>query len=56
LSNDDISRFVVGEVQVVAKKLHSHSSICWGFFVINDGLPMDLVKPQVLHCKTYRSK
>jgi hypothetical protein len=24
--------------------------ICWGFFVINNGLPVDLVKPQMLWC------
>jgi hypothetical protein len=28
--------------------------ICWGFFVINNGLLVDLVKPQMLWCIIYR--
>ncbi len=29
---------------------HNHLFICWGFFAINDGLLVDLVKPKVLWC------
>jgi len=28
--------------------------ICWGFFIINNGLLVDLVKPQMLWCILYR--
>jgi hypothetical protein len=30
--------------------------ICWGLFVINNGLLVDLVKPQVLWCIIDRSE
>ncbi len=29
---------------------HNYLSICWRFFAVNDGLLVDLVKPQVLWC------
>jgi hypothetical protein len=35
-------------------RLHNYLSICRGFFVVNDGLSMDLVKPQVLWCIIYK--
>jgi hypothetical protein len=31
------------ETQTLVWKPHNHMSICWGFLVMNDGLPMDLV-------------
>jgi hypothetical protein len=33
-----------------------HLFICWGLFVINNGLLVDSVKPQVLWCIIYRSE
>jgi hypothetical protein len=53
MSIDDISQLVI-ELQVVAWRPHSYLLICWGFFVINDGLHVDLVKSQVLQCIIYR--
>jgi hypothetical protein len=37
-------------------KPHNYLPICWGFFAVNGGLPMDLEKPQVLQCKMSRSE
>ncbi len=39
----DVSQLVVVEAQALAWKPHNHMSTCRGFFVMNDGLPMDLV-------------
>jgi hypothetical protein len=38
------------QVQVIAWKSHSQTSLCWVFFVKNDNLPMDLKKLQLLRC------
>jgi hypothetical protein len=38
----DVSQLVVVEAQALAWKPHNRMSICWGFFVMNDGLPMNL--------------
>jgi hypothetical protein len=54
MSNDDISQLAIIETQVVAWIPHICLSICWGFFVVNDGLHVDLVKPQVLQCIIYK--
>jgi hypothetical protein len=40
----DLSQLVVVETQVMAWKPHNHMFICWGFFIVNNGLPMDLLK------------
>jgi hypothetical protein len=45
----DASQLVV-ESQAMAWKPHSHMFICWGFFVVNDGLLMDLMNLQMLWC------
>jgi hypothetical protein len=55
MSHVDVSQLVV-KAQVVAWRPYIQLFICWGFFVINDGLPMDLVKSQVLWCIIYKSK
>jgi hypothetical protein len=52
--DDDISQLVIVETQVVAWKPHSNLLICWGYFVIDDGLHVDLVKLQMLWCIIYR--
>jgi hypothetical protein len=39
----DVSQLVVIKAQAMAWKPHNCMSICWGFFVMNNGLPMDLV-------------
>jgi hypothetical protein len=56
MSNVDVSQLDVVKAQVVTWKLHSCMFICWGSFVVYDGLPMDLVKSQVLQCISCRSK
>jgi hypothetical protein len=43
-------------VQVIAWKPHSPTSLCWGFFAINDNLPVDLKKLQLLRCIIYKIK
>jgi hypothetical protein len=55
MSHVDVSQLVV-KTQVVAWRPHIHLFICWGFFATNDGLPMDLVKSQMLWCIIYKSK
>jgi hypothetical protein len=45
MSNVDALQLVFLETQVLAWILHSHMFICWGFLTINNGVPMDLVKP-----------
>ncbi len=50
ISDVDVSQLVAIGARVVSLKPHIHLSICWGFFFINDGLLVDLVKPQVLWC------
>jgi hypothetical protein len=37
MSNDDISQLVI-KAQAMAWRPHSYLLICWGFFIINDGL------------------
>ncbi len=56
MSNVDVSQLDVVKAQVVAWRPHSCIFICWGFFVVRNGLPMDLVKLQVLHCINCRSE
>jgi hypothetical protein len=41
----EMQQLVVIQVQVIAWKPHSRTSLCWGFFAINDNLPVDLEKP-----------
>jgi hypothetical protein len=54
MSNVDASKLVNVETQGMAWKPHSRLLICWGFFVVNDGLLVDVVKPQMLQCINYR--
>jgi hypothetical protein len=56
MSNVDVSQLDVVKAQVVAWRPHSCMFICWGFFVVRNDLPMDLVKSQVLQCISCRSK
>jgi hypothetical protein len=56
MSNVDVSQLDVEKTRVVTWKLHNCMFICWGFFVVRDGLPMDLVKSQVLQCISCRSE
>jgi hypothetical protein len=56
MSNVDASKLAHVEAQAMASKPHSHLSICWGFFVLNDSLIVDLVKPQMLQCIICRCK
>jgi hypothetical protein len=43
-------------VQAIAWKPHNWTSLCSGFFAINDNLPVDLEKPQTLRCIICRTK
>jgi hypothetical protein len=43
----NILRLIAIKTQALIWKPHSHMSICWGFFVMNDGLHVDLVNPQM---------
>ncbi len=56
MSNIDVSQLDVLKAQVVAWRPHSCMFICWGFFVIHNGLLMELVKSQVLQCISCRSE
>jgi hypothetical protein len=56
MSNVDASKLATLKAQGMAWKLHSYLSICWGFFVVNDDLLVDLVKPQMLQCIICRSE
>jgi hypothetical protein len=55
LENDDVQLTIV-EVQVQQCIPHNMTSICWGFFVINDNLLIDFENPQMLLCTIYQSK
>lgn len=44
------------QVEVATWKPHNGSSICWGFFVANDNLLMDIENPQMLQCIICRTK
>jgi hypothetical protein len=45
----DVKQLVVVKMQATTCKPHSHMFIhCWGLFIVNDGLLMDLVNPQML--------
>jgi hypothetical protein len=35
-------------------KPHHHSPICWGFFVVNDNLPIDIMNPWMLKHIIYK--
>jgi hypothetical protein len=48
MSNVDALQLVFLETQVLAWIFHNHMFICQGFLNINNGVPMDLVKPQML--------
>jgi hypothetical protein len=50
MSNANASKLANVEAQAMAWKLHNCLSISWGFFVVDDGLLVDLVKPQMLQC------
>jgi hypothetical protein len=49
-----MQQLVVIQVQAIAWKPHNWTSLCWGFFAINDNLLMDLEKPQMLRCIIYK--
>jgi hypothetical protein len=36
------------KIQATLWKTHHHSLVCWGFFVVNDNLPIDIVDPWML--------
>ncbi len=55
LENDNVQLTIV-EVQVQQCKPHNMTSICWGFFVINDNLLIDFENPQMLWCTIYQFK
>jgi hypothetical protein len=48
MSNVVVFQLVFLETQVLASIFYSHMFICWGFLTINNVVPMDLVKPQML--------
>jgi hypothetical protein len=48
MSNENISQLAAIKMQVMAWRRHNRLLICQGFFAINDGLLVDLVKLQVL--------
>jgi hypothetical protein len=56
MSNVDASKLANVEAQAMAWKLHNCLTICWGFFVVDDGLLVDLVKPQMLQCIICKSE
>jgi len=41
MSNVDVSQLDAVKAQVMTWKPHSCMFICWGFFIVRDGLPMD---------------
>jgi hypothetical protein len=49
----DILQLIIIETQDVPWKHHNCMSIYWGFFVVNNGLFVDLVKLQMLQCIIY---
>ncbi len=55
LENDDVQLTIV-EVQIQQCKPHNMTSICWGFFIINDNLLIDFENPQMLWCTIYQFK
>jgi hypothetical protein len=55
LENDNVQLTIV-EVQVQQCKPHNMTSICWGFFIINDNLLIDFENPQMLWCTIYQFK
>jgi hypothetical protein len=44
----EVTQLVVIQVQVESWKTHNHNSICWGFFIVNDGLLVNLLNPPML--------
>jgi hypothetical protein len=50
MSNENISQLATIKVQVMAWRRHNRLLICRGFFVVNDGLFVEMVKLQVLQC------
>lgn len=51
-----VVQFATIKAQVALWKLHHNSSICWGFFVVNDNVLIDIVNPQMLRCIICRSE
>jgi hypothetical protein len=49
-------QFTCIQAHAVAWNPHSWNSICWGFFIVNDNLLVDLVKLQMSRCIIYRIK
>ncbi len=53
----DVSQLTIIKTQAMVRKLHNYMSICWGFFVMNNGLLVNLVNLQnLLHYIICRSK
>jgi hypothetical protein len=47
---NEVLYFVIIKVQVIFWKPHHQNSICWGLFVVNDDLHVDLQNLQMLQC------
>jgi len=54
--NVDVSQFMNGEAKVTTWIPHNHMFIYLGFLAINNMLPLDFVKLQVLKCIICRCK
>jgi len=49
-----IMQLVTIKIQATLWKPHHHSPICWGLFLVNDNLPIDIVNPWMLKYIIYR--
>ncbi len=49
-----VVQLTVVKAQATLWKPHHYSSICYGFFVVNDNLDVDIMNPQMLRCIIYR--
>ncbi len=53
----DVSQLTIIKAQAMVWKLHNYMFICWGFFVMKNGLLVNLVNLQnLLHCIICRSR
>lgn len=56
LQNVQVMQFTCIQTHPATWKPHSWNSICWGFFIVNDNLLVDLVNLQMSRCIIYRTK
>ncbi len=49
-SKNDDDKLATKEIDAQQWKPHNRTSICWGFYAINNNMPIDLENPHMLHC------